>query len=68
MVDFYSQPQEYLIDTIHLLNDKVYVYEKWTVSEDNGAENVTGIGFVLEDENTLERNDFTRYIYVEDAQ
>lgn len=65
-MEFHSKPIEYKVFTEHRLHDKIYVYKKWSeYKEKNGDIGYTGVGFVLEDENTLRLNKFTRYILVE---
>lgn len=65
-IEFFSTPSEYKVFTEHRLGDKIYVYERWSVDDTKDGEyHISGRGLTLEDENTLRRNYFTSYIYVE---
>lgn len=66
-IEFYSKPCKYRVYTEHILKDKIFVYERWSENDfGDGREHVSGGGMLLEDENTLMRNDFTRFIYIEE--
>lgn len=66
-IEFFSTPTEYKVFTEHRLNDKIYVYERWSVDDTKDGEyHVSGRGLTLEDENTLRRNYFTSFIYIEE--
>lgn len=64
-IDFFSTSKKYRVYTDHKLSDTVKVYEEWEITQEGV---VLGSYYKYVDENTLEKNDFTRYIYVEDAQ
>ncbi len=64
-IDFFSTPKEYKVYTDHILSDTVKVYEEWEVTSDGIMQ---GSCYEYVDENTLQKNDFTRFIYIDNAQ
>ena len=64
-IDFFSTPKEYKVYTDHKLSDTVKVYEEWEVTSDGV---IQGSCYEYVDENTLERNSFTRFIYIDNPQ
>lgn len=61
-VEDFSAPREYLVYTSHLASDNTYVFYSWSVEESDGQELVNGIGYRLDNGDTLSLNDKAEYV------